>query len=143
MHKSVLDDLVAAALHAAKFGSLARLLISEDSKASEAAAPEFYSGLVAKLSSLSDVSIEWLAVPLVGEHLSQRAATRALEFFSSPTGAGIAAKLSALGALELSSTETDALAQFSASEAGAEFLAAMGDPMIIATIVQEIGDHAP
>jgi hypothetical protein len=54
MHKSVLDDLVAAALHAAKFGSLARLLISEDSKASEAAAPEFYSGLMAKLSSLSD-----------------------------------------------------------------------------------------
>jgi hypothetical protein len=143
MSEPTLDQAISAALHAAKFGSLARLLILEDAKASHAAAPGFYADLVSNLLSFSDRDIEQVAVPLVREHVEIATARAALEFFSSAVGAGAADKLTKLGVPELTPTVAAALAEFSASDNGAKFLAAMGNPLLIAAIVQSIGQHAP
>lgn len=143
MSGSALDESVAAALHAARFGSLARLLISDDANASHAAAPDFYSGLMQQLSSLSDRDLDAIAVPLVREQIGLSAARTATQFFSSATGLELAEKLSTRGVPGLTSSEASALSEFSASEEGEKFLSAVGNPLLIAAIIQEIGQRAP
>jgi hypothetical protein len=142
MSSPTLDETIAAALHATKFGSVARLLIEQDAQASEAAAPEFYSVLTAKLSSLSDTDIETIAVPLVRNRMPVPVANAAVTFFSSQVGRGIAVKLAVLGAPEFTVRETDELSDFSASENGANFFAAIGDPQLLVGLVQGVIGYA-
>jgi hypothetical protein len=138
------DEVRLAALQAARFADSVRGQIDADLKsASPLVAPDFYAKLSGNLSTISNASINRLALPLMREQVSLADAQAALEFFSSPEGAAIANKLSASSFPKLSDAESASLEQFAKSASGMALYAFFGNPMVLPTVVDGICNYAP